>query len=307
MEPHLFADTTKASPPHTDTRSRAAFDLPQGVPLYLGTSSWSSDDWRGTLYPDDAKSSEYLSYYAQQLTAVEIDMTFYRIPTPAMVHAWNQRTPAGFRFAAKIPQVITHEKVLRDCQDELQQSTQVMGLLGEKLGPLLFQFPYFSKRHFAKAQAFLERLEPFLEQLPDGFRFAVELRNRWWITDRLLDLLRAHGVALALTDHPWMPPIQELLRQHEVVTADFAYIRWLGDRQAMEAITQRWDHLVVDRTQDTRTWVSVVRQLLARDLTVYGFYNNHYAGHSPGSIALFSEIWQNSPPASSRVAPDHAV
>lgn len=295
MEPDLFADTTNARLPTTAALSGSPSGPPQGVPLYLGTSSWSSDDWRGTVYPVDAKSSEYLAYYAQRFTAVEIDMTFYRIPTPAMVNGWNQRTPAGFRFAAKIPQVITHEKVLQDCQDELQQFIEVMSLLGDKLGPLLFQFPYFSKRHFANAQAFLGRLEPVLDQLPEGFQFAVELRNRWWITGRMLDLLRAHHVALALTDHPWMPPIQELMRQHELVTADFAYIRWLGDRQAMEAITQKWDRLVVDRTQDTRTWVTVVRQFLARDLTVYGFYNNHYAGHSPGSIALFSEIWQNSP------------
>ena len=109
----------------------------------------------------------------------------------------------------------------------------------------------------------------------------------------MLDLLRAHGVALALTDHPWMPPIQELMRQHDVVTADFAYIRWLGDRQAMEAKTQKWDRLIIDRTQDTRLWVAVVQQLLARGLAVYGFYNNHYAGHSPGSIALFAEVWQS--------------
>jgi uncharacterized protein YecE (DUF72 family) len=208
-----------------------------------------------------------------------------------MVNGWDQRTPAGFRFAAKIPQIITHEKILRDCEAELRQFTDVMGLLGDKLGPLLFQFPYFSKRDFSNAQAFLDRLEPVLDQLPQGFRFAVEVRNRWWITRRLLDLLRAHDVALALTDHPWMPPIQELIRQHDVVTADFAYIRWLGDRQAMEAITQKWDRLVVDRTPDTRMWVAVVRQLLARDLAVYGFYNNHYAGHSPGSIALFSKVW----------------
>jgi uncharacterized protein YecE (DUF72 family) len=295
MKPHLFADTTNASPPTAEAQSRAEFELPKGVPLYLGTSSWSSDDWRGTIYPVDAKSSDYLTYYAKKLTAVEIDMTFYRIPTPAMIHTWDQRTPAGFRFAAKIPRVITHEQVLHDCQDELQHFTEVMSLLGDKLGPLLFQFPYFSKRHFANAQAFLDRLEPVLDQLPEGFRFAVELRNRWWITGRLLDLLRAHGVALALTDHPWMPAIQELVRQHDVVTADFAYIRWLGDRQAMEATTQKWDRLVIDRTQDTRTWVTVVRQLLARELTVYGFYNNHYAGHSPGSIALFAEIWQSSP------------
>jgi uncharacterized protein YecE (DUF72 family) len=292
MEPSLFDDATGVSPSTAASRSWETLALPQGVPLYLGTSSWSSDDWRGTIYPADAKAADYLTYYAKQLSAVEIDMTFYRIPTPAMIQTWNQRTPDGFRFAAKIPQIITHEKVLQDCQHELQQFTEVMALLGGKLGPLLFQFPYFSKRHFANGQAFLDRLELFLDHLPEGFQFAVELRNRWWITGRLLDLLRFHGVALALTDHPWMPPIQELLRQHDLVTADFAYIRWLGDRQAMEAITQKWDHLVVDRTQDTKIWVTVVRQLLARDLSVYGFYNNHYAGHSPGSIALFSDLWQ---------------
>jgi uncharacterized protein YecE (DUF72 family) len=218
-----------------------------------------------------------------------------------MVEGWYQKTPADFRFAAKIPQVITHEKILHECHPELQQFTEVMGLLGDKLGPLLFQFPYFSKRQFPTLQAFLDRLEPVLDRRPKGYQFAIEVRNRWWITSQLLNLLRAHGVALALTDHPWMPPVQDLIRQHDVVTADFAYIRWLGDRQAMEAITRKWDRLVVDRQQDTADWVAVVRQLLERHLPVYGFYNNHYAGHSPGSIALFYDIWQRS----STIGPGH--
>jgi uncharacterized protein YecE (DUF72 family) len=287
MEPILLHDRSDFEPPTSSWPETL-----KEVPLYLGTSSWSFDDWRGTVYPVDAKSADYLFYYAQRFRAVEIDMTFYRIPTQAMVKRWDQKTPADFRLAAKIPQVITHEKVLRGCQVELQQFTDVMSLLGGKLGPLLFQFPYFSKRDFPNAQAFLDRLEPMLEWLPEGFRFAVELRNRWWITRGLLDLLRDHRVALALTDHPWMPPIGELIHQHDVITTDFTYIRWLGDRQAMEAMTQRWDRLVVDRTQDTEAWATVVRQLLGCQLTVYGFYNNHYAGHSPGSIALFYDIWQ---------------
>src|SRR5262245_7662818 len=119
MTPNLFADATGASLPTTDAQTRVAFELPQGVPLYLGTSSWSSEDWRGTIYPADAKAADFLTHYAKQFSTVEIDMTFYRIPTPAMISAWNQRTPDGFRFAAKIPQVITHEKVLHDCQSEL--------------------------------------------------------------------------------------------------------------------------------------------------------------------------------------------
>jgi uncharacterized protein YecE (DUF72 family) len=287
MELDLFADSHEAATPPTQR-----FTFSEGLPLYLGTSSWSFDDWRGTVYPAEAKSTDYLAHYARLFTAVEVDMTFYRIPTAAMVQAWYQKTPADFRFAAKVPRVITHEKILRDCQTELRHFTDVMGLLGSKLGPLLLQFPYFSKREFSTPQAFLDRLAPLLDQLPEGYRFAVEVRNRWWITSHFLDLLRAHRVALALTDHPWMPPIHELVRQHDVLTADFAYIRWLGDRKAAEALTHRWDRLVIDRQQDTATSVAVVRQLLAQKLPVYGFYNNHYAGHSPGSIALFHKAWQ---------------
>jgi uncharacterized protein YecE (DUF72 family) len=289
MELDLFAEAnpTKPSPPPPSLR-------PHDLPLYIGTSSWSSEDWRGSVYPPEAKTSDFLPYYAHRFPVVEIDMTFYRIPTPTMVETWYRRTPADFRFAAKVPQLITHEKVLDDCQADLRQFTEAMGGLGEKLGPLLLQFPYFSKRRFATPQAFLERLEPFLDQLPEGYRFAVEIRNRWWITQRFLDLLRDHQVAFALTDHAWMPSIQELSRQHDVVTADFTYIRWLGDRQAIEAVTQKWDRLVVDRRPETAVWVTMVQQFLAQRLAVYGFYNNHYAGHSPGSIALFYEMWHRS-------------
>jgi uncharacterized protein YecE (DUF72 family) len=291
MELDLFADPPPAEP----LRLEPPPDL-QGLPLYLGTSSWSFDDWRGSVYPSDAKSIDYVTYYAQHFPVVEIDSTFYRIPTTSMVDGWYRRTPAGFRFAAKIPQVITHDKVLHDCQAEVHQFFEAMRRLGEKLGPLLFQFPYFSKRHFATPQAFLDRLAPVLEQLPAGVRFAVEIRNRGWITARFLDLLRAHRVAFALIDHPWMPPVQDLVRQHDVLTTDFTYIRWLGDRQAMEAVTRKWDRLVVDRQRETAIWAGAIRQFLAHQRTVYGFYNNHYAGHSPGSIALFYELWHRQPP-----------
>jgi uncharacterized protein YecE (DUF72 family) len=298
MDLDLFAEPSPAASPHA-----LQAEALRGLPLYLGTSSWSFEDWRGSVYPVAAKPAEFLSHYARRFPVVEIDTTFYRIPTAAAVEAWYRRTPAGFRFAAKIPRLITHDKRLHDCQAELRQFTEVMGLLGEKLGPLLFQFPYFAKRHFATPQAFVDRLARVLEGLPAGMRFAVEIRNRWWVHRRLLDLLRAHGVAFALVDHPWMPPIGELVRQHDVITADFTYIRWLGDRQAMEAVTRRWDRLVVDRRRDTALWVGVIRQFLARQIAVYGFYNNHYAGHSPGSIALFYELWSRLPPLSPATQP----
>ena len=109
MEPDLFAHIPNASPPATKDWPEPEFAPPHGLPLYLGTSSWSSDDWRGSIYPVDAKSSDYLSHYARKFMAVEIDMTFYRIPTHAMVEAWHQRTPAGFRFATILRSFIVRQ------------------------------------------------------------------------------------------------------------------------------------------------------------------------------------------------------
>jgi len=114
MEPNLFADTTNTRLPTTAALSGSLPGPPQGVPLYLGTSSWSSDDWRGTVYPVDANPQNNLAYYAQRFTAVEIDMTFYRIPTPAMVNGWNQRTSAGFRLPRKSRR---SSRMKRSCHD----------------------------------------------------------------------------------------------------------------------------------------------------------------------------------------------
>jgi len=118
------------------------------------------------------------------------------------------------------------------------------------------------------------------------------LRNKYWINDRLLDMLRARNVALALIDHPWMTPVAQLLAKHDVVTANFAYLRWLGDRKGIEEKTQCWDKIIVDRTREMEAWIPVIRALLRRGINILGFFNNHYAGFAPGSIKLFREMWE---------------
>ena len=208
-----------------------------------------------------------------------------------MVSNWRARTPAGFLMAAKFPQVITHEKVLVDCGAELSEFLNTMDLLGDKLGPLLLQFPYFNKQAFPQGRDFLARLSAFLEQLPRDRRYAIELRNKYWINNQLLDLLRARNIALALIDHPWMTPIHELIAKHDVVTADFTYLRWLGDRKGIEAQTKHWDSVIIDRTREMEAWIPIIRMLLKRGINLLGFFNNHYAGFAPGSIKLFHEIW----------------
>lgn len=260
--------------------------------LYLGTSSWSSKDWEGVFYPPATAAGDYLAYYATRYRTVEVDATFYRTPSIPMVRRWREVLPEGFLFAAKIPQVITHEKTLVDCREELNEFISAISLLEDRLGPLLFQFPYYSRSSAMTSRVFLERLRAFLPLLPDGLRFALEIRNKGWLKPELLDLLRTRRVALALIDHPWMPGIAELLEQIDPVTADFCYVRWLGDRKGIEAQTKTWDKVIVDRSREMRAWVPAIRTLLDRRLAVFGYINNHYAGHAPASIELFEQTWE---------------
>ncbi len=259
--------------------------------LLLGTSSWSSEDWLGVFYPKGTAPGDFITEYAKHFDTVEVDSTFYRSPPAAMVKNWHRRTPAGFTFAAKVPRIITHDMVMQDCQDELKEFLGAMEMLGDKLGPLLLQFPYFNKQAFARGEDFLARLKPFLEKLPAGYSFALETRNKNWINETFLDVLRKRKIALALIDHPWMTPVDQLLKKLDPVTADFAYIRWLGDRKGIEAKTEHWDRVIQNRERDMETWIPAIDKSLERRLRIYAFFNNHFAGFAPGSIALFREIW----------------
>jgi uncharacterized protein YecE (DUF72 family) len=262
-----------------------------GASLRIGTSSFSAPSWEGVFYPPGTPPADYLSFYAREFDTVEVDATFYRPPTDRMVDAWREKTPEGFRIAAKVPQTITHEKVLEGCAEDLGSFLRVMRRLGDRLGPLLLQFPYFKKADLPDPKPFLDRLERFLPALPEDMRFALEVRNRTLLTPRLLDLLKARRVALALIDHPWFEGIDRLLARPAVLTADFCYVRWLGDRYAIEKRTTRWDRLIVDRRREMETWVPAIRSMLAGGRSVFGFFNNHYAGYAVGSIRLFREMW----------------
>ena len=259
--------------------------------LHLGTSSWSSKDWEGVFYPKGTAPGDFLAFYATRFRTVEVDATFYRTPSLAMTKKWAAVLPAGFRLAAKVPQVVTHEKCMEDCGPDLDAFVQGMAPLGDRLGPLLLQFPYHKKASPITEKEFLGRLERFLPALPRGPRFALEIRNKTWLRPPLLDLLRAHRVALAIIDHPWMPRAAEWLEKIDPVTADFAYVRWLGDRYKIEEITKSWDRLVVDRARETQSWVGTLRALLSRNIDVYGYFNNHYGGYAVGSIELLTRAW----------------
>jgi uncharacterized protein YecE (DUF72 family) len=264
-----------------------------GLPdhFYLGTSSWTAESWNGVFYPRGTPPADYLAHYGRRFRSVEVDATWYHVPSARTVDGWNERTPDGFVFSAKVPQVITHQKVLKECEVDLEAFVEVMRRLGPKLGVLLFQFPYFNKRIFPDLSAFLERLFPFLQNLPGDVRFALEVRNKGWLTDPLFEALRQHHVALAWIDHPWMPGPRQYARIPGAVTSDFLYVRWLGDRYKIEEVTQTWDRLVYDRREDAERWAEVLKELSPRVDRFYGYYNNHYAGCAFQSALQFEEAW----------------
>jgi uncharacterized protein YecE (DUF72 family) len=260
--------------------------------LLLGTSSFTADGWQGSFYPPGMQTGNFLSYYATQFKTVEIDSTYYGTPSAATVTNWYERTPPDFIIAAKVPQIITHEKMMVNCEAEFDEFIGRMHLLGEKLGPLLLQFPRFN-RYEIQADEFFRRLHLFLKHVKHlpTVRLVVEIRNRAWLDKRITDLLREYNVALALTDLSNMPRPWEVKNGLDLVTTDFVYVRWLGDRKGIEALTMRWDKTVIDRTGDLRNWAALFRKFLSRNLKVYAYANNHYAGHGPGTVKLFWDMW----------------
>jgi uncharacterized protein YecE (DUF72 family) len=261
--------------------------------LYIGTSAFTATGWQGSFYPPGMHSSEYLTHYAKTFRTVEVDSTFYATPSASTVTAWCEKTPADFVFAAKVPQIITHDKALLDCDKEFDEFITRMNLLGDKLGPLVLQLPYFSRAQFKDVNEFLPRLRFFLKKLHDlPLKFVVEIRNRRWLDHRFADVLREYGVALALTDTSFVPRPWEINEPFDMVTADFVYVRWLGDRKAIESQTMTWDKTIIDRTDDLEHWAKLFRQFMRRDLKIYAYANNHYAGNGPGTVRLFWDVWK---------------
>ena len=262
------------------------------VPILLGTSAFTAAGWPGTFYPADMPPKDFLSFYATRFHTVEVDSTYYRTPSVSTVKGWAARTPDDFIFSLKVPQVVTHEKCLLDCESDFENFVDVAGNLGKKLGPMLLQFPYFNRAKFKALPEFLARLKPFLKNLPKKKQFALEIRNKSWLVPAFVDLLRENNVALALIDQAWMPPIDQWFQKFDPITADFTYIRWLGDRKGIEQHTKVWDKTIVDRSGEMQIWIKYCRQITKKGVKIYAYANNHYAGHGPATVTLFQKLWE---------------
>ena len=234
----------------------------------LGTQGWSYVDWHGVFYPPGARQEDRLPFYATVFDTVELDTTFYDAPKPTIARSWARHTPPTFRFAAKLPRALTHEALLSGAGPGLVEFVRALEPLGERLGPVLAQMP----AEFTREASTVRTLDQFLAARPEALRLAVEFRHASWHVEPTWELLRRRGAAVAWTEWRDLPRVTE-------ITADFLYLRWLGDRREIE----RYDRVQIDRRSEFDAWEADLKPALGRVREVFGYFNNHWAGHSPAS------------------------
>jgi len=216
-----------------------------------------------------------LGFYGRAFPTVEVDSTFYAIPAEPVVAGWRDQTPAGFVFALKVPQEITHEKRFVDVDQRLARFLNRVSPLQDRLGPLLIQLT----PDFRSTESNRLVLRGFLESLPADFRWAVEFRQPQWLSPDIVDLLRRRNVALALADGRWIKRGIMLDLAIEP-TADFGYVRWSGQVRKGAPAEGR---PAPDRAREIGVWVDALRSLGERVGTIYGYCGNHFQGHGPTS------------------------
>jgi uncharacterized protein YecE (DUF72 family) len=194
--------------------------------IFIGTSGYSYKEWKGKFYPAKIPPQEMLRFYGERLTAVEINNTFYHFPKESVLESWAAQVPEAFVFALKAPQVITHLKRLRNVSEQTEYFFRTLSVLGEKLGPVLFQFPH-SFRGDRGA------LADFLALIPPNFACVFDFRHPSWFAGEILDLLRGNGYSLALEDME-ENPVQEIIS-----TAAWGYLR-LRRADYPEADLSQW-------------------------------------------------------------------
>jgi len=203
----------------------------------IGTSGYNYPEWRGSFYPEKFSTAKMLAFYAERFNTVEVNYTFYRIPTPALLEGWAKGTPEDFTFTLKAPRRITHDSKLQRCEELTQVFCKTATTLGAKLGVLLFQLPPTFKRDDAV-------LGQFVDLIPEGTRAAFEFRHASWHDDAVFDALRRRNLALCIAD-------SEKMSTPVVSTADYSYFR-LRDEGYQPADVERWGSTIstLDGPQD---------------------------------------------------------
>jgi uncharacterized protein YecE (DUF72 family) len=244
--------------------------------FYVGCSGWSYDGWLGHFYPANSDHRDFLKYYSHVFDFVEIDSSFYRPPNLFMTKRWASLTPDTFRFAAKFPRTITHEKRLADPEKELCYFLDMMRPLQRKLLALLIQLP-----PTLSANEGLKKLEALFDLLDSHFRYAIEVRHTsWFDSKKFYKLLSDNNICLAWSQLDTIQTPPEL-------TSDFLYLRFIGDRSIDE---NKFGRIQKDRFEELQRWSKEVIKL--RDKVKFAIIaaNNHYAGFGPATANSFRKM-----------------
>lgn len=246
---------------------------------HIGTCSWSFDEWKGAFYPEHLPRREWLHWYAAHFTAVEADSTFYGLPAPGVLSHWAAVTPPGFRFCVKAPKAVTHSNASERDPGAFTGFLRAVEALGDRLGCVLLQYPpwFRSEAHFAD-------ISRFIDELPSGFRYAVEFRDRSWEGRRTDEKLAERGVARVWAD---AGPVGECgACLHRPRTASHVYLRLMGDPATKydEAGTcrHRYTRLMWDREVEIEAWVQRIKAEVGLE-EVFLLANNHYEGFAPAT------------------------
>jgi uncharacterized protein YecE (DUF72 family) len=251
---------------------------------YIGCSGWSYSAWQGPFYPLDIDNSSWLSYYASVFDYVEIDSSFYKTPNVFTVKNWFNKTPENFRFTAKFPKLITHDKRLKDVSRELEYFIQSMLPLKEKTLALVIQLP-----PSLKITEGIENLRHHVvPELDSRFRYAIEVRDRTWFQDLAYNFFANNNICMV-----WSQLAE--LRTPPIVTTDFLYLRFIGDRSIQE---KDFGKIQKDRVMEMKKWASKVKRTIKEEgkgrrksinLAIVSA-NNHYAGFGPGTANIFRKM-----------------
>ncbi len=231
--------------------------------ILLGCSGWDYEEWIGPFY--ESRTASKLGSYSRVFHTVEINSTFYRPPSEGMVHGWSRYSPEGFVFAAKVPQTVTHDRLLKveeGADQHLRDFCRLMRPLLDsgKLGVLLLQLP-------PRLKFYVDRTRSFFECLPDDYPFAIEFRNESWMRQDALELLEEYSVAYAVVDEPLLPS--------EVhVTSPIAYVRWHGHG------TDPWYNYRYGK-EELEPWIPKLKDMSSKAKRVFGYFNNHFHGYAP--------------------------
>lgn len=313
-----FSDTrdTAKKPGHNEPEL-ALFPIPLTFlsmtrPLFrIGTCSWKYDSWKGLIYSDTQKTN-YLEQYSRHYQTVEVDQWFWSLfagnkavlPKRAVVEEYANAVPEGFTFSIKVPNSITLTHHYRKKKGEplvanphflsahlMERFLESLQPLGNKIGPLNFQFEYLNKEKMAGQAAFLQRFATFIEALPPDYTYCLETRNPNYINERYFDFLDEYGIHHVFLQGYYMPSIFELYQTYRERIHDLTVIRLHGpDRKAIEETTGNdWSKIVAPKEQDIARLAAMLSDLAARKVKAYAFVNNHFEGSAPRTIEKITD------------------